>query len=678
MAIAVDASSPAGVVNNAGGSVATASFTPPALAILVATITGNQAGSTGGIAFTMSNTGPALTWSKLIQEDSSQAGTDNGAAAIYVAQLPNSSTAMTATVTESGGGSSVNTLALKIWVVTGGTLAPAGGTARGASGTNNLTTTGFTALGSSGLVFACGAEWNALGTPTSSDLGGPIYAGNNSTNLSYVHGFHAVGASGSTVTANLDAGGTGTAKWVWATAEIQLSAPTQTVSPSGIASAEAFGTAALSAVITVSPTGIASGEAFGTALVNDGAVRPAGIASAQAFGTATITPGPVTLSPTGIGSAENFGTPKITVTFDLSKLDRRARQATGFELLAVARVPQPSGPPMLLTVDPIAWKGLSWVDELSKPQQLNASVSVNLLTDDVIKRLRKLHELPTELWLYRNGRLVFAGPWLGWSIQGDTLTMSAAGMLAYVKYMYVTSDLVFANTDQFAIVKAMIDHWQNQAYGNFGIVTSNIASSGVTRDATYKKVELHNIAQRIEELGKRENGFDMEVDPTTRELKLWYPKQGTDRSTGEDAVVFDKLTVTSSNVSCSAAPGDVASDAYGTGTGTGDPVYSAYSDTELLAKFGKAGVTESFDGVSEQATLDDHVRAAQLARNAALLIPAPGLRSIPDVDLSAYNVGDTVAYQLHARLGIEGAFRLRKRTVTVSDNGVEQTTLEFV
>ena len=429
---------------------------------------------------------------------------------------------------------------------------------------------------------------------------------------------------------------------------------------------------------SAAPVGIPSSEAFGTAVVTDSAIRPSGIASGEAFGTATVSAGPATVAPSGIGSAEFVGTAFFTSTFDLTRVHRTTRPQTGFELLAVARVPQPSGPPTFITVDPIQWKGLSWIDELSKPQTLNASCSINSLTESVIQRLRAMQDLPTELWLYRDGQVIFAGPWVGWNIQQETITFQATGLLGYLKYMTVTSDLVFKQVDQFAIVKGLVDHWQNQSYGNFGIDTSQISASGVLRDATYKQKELHNILQRVTELGLRVNGFDIEVDPTTREMNLWYPQQGTDRSSGEDAIVFDSLSVTSTNVACSAAAGDVASDAYGTGTGTQDPAYASYSDPELLVKFGRTSVTQTFDGVSDQNTLNDYVKSLQNARDIALLIPGPGVRTVANADVSAYRVGDTVSYQLHARLGIDGNFRLRKRTVTVSQAGVEKSTLEFV
>lgn len=87
-----------------------------------------------------------------------------------------------------------------------------------------------------------------------------------------------------------------------------------TVAPSGIASAEAFGSPTLTTSYTITGTGIASAEAFGTATITPGAVTvsPTGIVSAEAFGTATVSIGASTISPTGIESAEAFGAPTVT------------------------------------------------------------------------------------------------------------------------------------------------------------------------------------------------------------------------------------------------------------------------------------------------------------------------------------------------------------------------------
>lgn len=352
-----------------------------------------------------------------------------------------------------------------------------------------------------------------------------------------------------------------------------------------------------------------------------------------------------------------------------------------YELVAVARVPQLAAPPLFYEVDRIAWDGLAWTDELSRPQRIDASCSVDTLPDSIADRLENLKVNPTELWVRRDGRIVAAGPLMGWLRQGDTVTLQATGILGYAAYWFFTGalPLTFTATDQLTIAKGLVDHWQNQEYGHFGIDTSGVGTSGVTRDATYERDEINPIGKRLQELGARINGFDLEVDPASRRLRLWYPRQGVNRSVGADAVILDGSNITSPNITASVAPGDLASEAFGVGTGSGtdETLWSQAENVQVRAMFGRVGVAETFDGVSEQSTLDAHTQELLDARGDALIIPGPNIQSTPDADLAGYRVGDTVEYRFTGRLGASGAFRVRKRTVSLDRTGVEDITLEF-
>ena len=87
---------------------------------------------------------------------------------------------------------------------------------------------------------------------------------------------------------------------------IQMQA--QVITPTGIASEEAFGTASVNRY--EAPTGIASEEAFGTPVVA-GPITATGIASEEAFGTAQLNR---TLPVVGIASEEAVGTPVVQAT----------------------------------------------------------------------------------------------------------------------------------------------------------------------------------------------------------------------------------------------------------------------------------------------------------------------------------------------------------------------------
>jgi endonuclease/exonuclease/phosphatase family metal-dependent hydrolase len=82
----------------------------------------------------------------------------------------------------------------------------------------------------------------------------------------------------------------------------------QVISPTGLASALAFGSPTLVQTgLTISPTGLVSGLAFGTAKVNQHIVA-SGIASAEAFGTPEINQ---SIGVVGVPSGVAFGTAKV-------------------------------------------------------------------------------------------------------------------------------------------------------------------------------------------------------------------------------------------------------------------------------------------------------------------------------------------------------------------------------
>lgn len=117
---------------------------------------------------------------------------------------------------------------------------------------------------------------------------------------------------------------------------------------SGIASSEAFGSSEITAIISVNPSGIVSAELFGSHAVNLGpmTVEPSSITSDEAFGTAIATTGTVTVSSSGIASAESFGdtvvsTGELTVSPDSIESEESVSNPTvaaGVLTLAVAGV----------------------------------------------------------------------------------------------------------------------------------------------------------------------------------------------------------------------------------------------------------------------------------------------------------------------------------------------------
>lgn len=214
LAIAFDGSAPANI-NTVNASQAFGAFTAPnaaLLACLVAYDTTNAA-TTATLTCTDS-TGD--TWTKQVERTGAEATA--GGASIIFTDITTSSVSRTITIAETGTGFAGSTHRKfgVIYVMTGadttGTpVDTVGAGNEGGSATNNLTTTSITA-GAAGQLLATGAEWNALGAPTSSDLTGSAF--HQATELSGFTG-HKTVSSGAGVTGNLDASGAAAAQWKW-------------------------------------------------------------------------------------------------------------------------------------------------------------------------------------------------------------------------------------------------------------------------------------------------------------------------------------------------------------------------------------------------------------------------------------------------------------------------------
>lgn len=213
MAIDVDSSSPSIVTITNTTSGTTASFTPPAGALLVVAV-GAESGNNGDPP-AISNSGTALTWTLWKYRDQYSSGGQVGMAAIWTAPVAASS-AMTVTATWSF----ANYGGLKVFVVTGAdTASPVGAIGEGSSATNNITPTVYTSTVANSRAFGIAADWSGLGSPSSTDTGFPYHIASHASGIA-VHKAANTTSAGSTVTLNFDAAGSSSPTWNWVAVEI--------------------------------------------------------------------------------------------------------------------------------------------------------------------------------------------------------------------------------------------------------------------------------------------------------------------------------------------------------------------------------------------------------------------------------------------------------------------------
>lgn len=308
MAIAIDGSSPARFTGTPANNVdiTSASFTAPANSLLVAHVSADTNGSSENITISVSDSG-GLTWTNRVERDPGDAGAEAGHASIWTAEQPTSAS-RTVSVRRTAGNGSTNRISVKVDVWTGTDIGgdPIGTTGEGSSTTNNITPNAYTSTVNNSRGVGCATCWNQLGIPTSTDTeDGADYSGAISVISLYKAADTAT--SGSTVTMNFDAGGTGAAAWNWVALEILPGAAgDQTITCTGIASAEAFGTASVK--LNITGTGIASAEAFGTPSIKLN-LSPTSIPTGETFGTPSVK---LNITTTGIPSAEAFGIPTVS------------------------------------------------------------------------------------------------------------------------------------------------------------------------------------------------------------------------------------------------------------------------------------------------------------------------------------------------------------------------------
>lgn len=357
-----------------------------------------------------------------------------------------------------------------------------------------------------------------------------------------------------------------------------------------------------------------------------------------------------------------------------------------WEATLVAATPQAGGAATLAELDPLSWTKLEVVDELGAPGSATMDVPVDRLSDRNKARLANLRDNPAEVWIRRTtgpttSPLVFAGPAMSCRIKGRTLTIVAAGLLSYLEYWAADTNVIaalagsavpqyqFASVDQATIVKQLVDAWQALPYGNDGIVTTGIAPTGVPRDLTLTTAETPGIAALVATMGSRENGFDLSVDPATRQLTIWYPRRGVDKTA---TVILDRRSIGEPDVAWTVAPGTIGSEAFASSSSTtGTALTSIQSNTTLRASFGRSYVRRSFQDISLQATLDDHAARVLTDMGSQVLTVAPTLVPVTGFSWGDFGPGDLISYDYDAGVGRQtGTPRVAKITATL-DTGTE-------
>jgi len=352
-----------------------------------------------------------------------------------------------------------------------------------------------------------------------------------------------------------------------------------------------------------------------------------------------------------------------------------------WEATLVAFTPNATGLPALVELCGIPWTSLAVRTELGGAGLATTSVPVENL--EAVGRARLLHldETPSELWVRRTTgnttSIVHAGPVTGCSIKGHTLTITSPGIYAYLAGWLRDTDYDGSGYDLPTIVRQLIDQYQAQSYGSCAVSTAALSAGGTTispftiagRDGKY-------VDAILTELGTRGTGFDLTIDPATRQVQLWTPRKGADLT---DSVILDRRSIAEPDVSWTVGAGQVGSELFGTASAAAGPALRTTKANETRrAAMGRRYITRQWQNIADQAALDDAAVRALADADDQVLTVAPKLLPVAGFSYGDFSTGDLIAYDYDAGIGRQTTtVRVASITVDVS-SGAEQLAVGFV
>lgn len=311
----------------------------------------------------------------------------------------------------------------------------------------------------------------------------------------------------------------------------------------------------------------------------------------------------------------------------------------------------------------------------------------------------------TGLYVERDGVIVWGG--VIWSRSYDstsqTMTIGAREFESYLDRRRVNTTTVFAGgTDIFTVVKTLVDSANAVTYGNVGISTSNVGTSGVTLPNDYPifDYQRRNLLDVVTEFSRQGSpyGFDFNISCAydnlynlTRSLNLYSPRKGVSASASASLPMLEFPT----GIIRYSYPEDGATltnQLYGMGRGSTDYMYIASSSVTSSFSQGYPLLEDvaSYTQIPDP-TLTDKMTAAEAVTRSlpVVVLTAAWVLTTDNVEyvingttfnastyvapnFGEFNLGDTFRIRItddRFPNTLDTTLRLSKFDVSVGDNG---------
>jgi hypothetical protein len=250
-----------------------------------------------------------------------------------------------------------------------------------------------------------------------------------------------------------------------------------------------------------------------------------------------------------------------------------------------------------------------------------------------------------ELWLWRKGSLIFAGPL--WQISGNAsekvIHLTANGLLSYFNFRRIDKTMTFPTTSNGpAIAGTLITMSQAKSFGNLHIIDKHTNGPALGFTVTYNFWERPNLLNEIQNLANNVvTGFDYSIDATTRQFRTYVPRRGNTIPT----VLEYKSNLT--DYSLPRAASTIVNNDAGLGPGDGEAmIVRVVSDAQSMTKYGLMEGEVETKNAKSGTQVETQARKDLNLRKASSTIPTLTMKGRDLPFIGTFSPGDSARIRI--------------------------------
>lgn len=290
----------------------------------------------------------------------------------------------------------------------------------------------------------------------------------------------------------------------------------------------------------------------------------------------------------------------------------------------------------------------------------------------------------TALYVDRDGALVYGGIlWdRDYNSENQTLRIGGGGFGSYLQRRAIDAEVDNPSIDSVVAARALITSMQAQTGSNLGIVLEGAETSGTQIDQLHEEWELKWYWDALSGLASLDSGgfdfhFDARYGPDgkpQRYVAFGHPRLG---ATGGELQVSYPGNIR--RFSWPELGGDVATDVFGLGAGSGASAYIAHKDspTALAQGFPRLDYVATYGDEQDEEAVEQLAAADLKARTDPPTVPPIEVRGDIDPVVGSYTVGDDLRMLIYDPwLELDTTRKITQLTLRPGGDGPETITIE--